>query len=285
MIGAAPRLVEVQADHGEWYPLRPRDVLLRAIPPLTRRFPTAESFARAKLDDVFPSEKLAAAQKFAVTELRSGVFLSQADGTYRFTPLPRLAQIAPVHGIAAGDFDGDGRADIVLVGNSYAPVPETGRFDGGLGWLLRGDGTGNFAPMPSDESGFVVPGDARALVVLDLNEDGWPDAFVTRNNNVALTFLNHARAGRNSFAVKLRGAAGNSTAVGARVTLHLSDGSMQSAEVAAGSGCFSQSSSMLFFGYPDSSPPTRLSIRWPDGRKSEHAFASSPPKRLNLSTP
>jgi len=283
--GSAPQLVEAQTEEGQWYPLRPRDMLVSVFPSLGRRFPTAESYARATLAEVFPAATLTAAAKLAATELRSGIFLSQRDGTYRFTPLPRLAQIAPVHGVVAGDFDGDGRADLMLVGNSYAPVPETGRFDGGVGWLLRGDGAGGFTPVPPAESGFIVPGDARALAVVDFNQDGWPDVFVTRNNDLPLTFLNRGQPGRHSFGVALRCAPGNPSAIGARLTLQLADGSTQTAEISAGSGYLAQSSATVFFGYPDSALPVRLRIRWPDGRATEHALTAPPPKLLRLSLP
>ena len=283
--GSAPQLVEAQAENGKWYPLRTRDTLVAAFPSLARRFPTTESYAHATLEEVFPAATLAAATRFAATEFRSGVFLSQRDGTYRFAPLPRLAQIAPVHGIAAGDFDGDGRADLMLVGNSYAPIPETGRFDGGIGWLLRGDGAGGFTPVPTTESGFIVPGDARALAVSDLNQDGRPDVFVTRSNEIALTFLNRGQPGRHSFGVALRGRPGNPTAVGTRLTLQLADGSTQVAEVSAGSGYLTQSGATAFFGYPDSALPVLLRIRWPDGRETERPFSAPPPKLLRLSPP
>jgi len=219
------------------------------------------------------------------TELRSGIFLSQLDGTYKFSPLPRLAQIAPINGMVAGDFDGDGHADLMTVGNSYAPVPEIGRFDGGIGWLLRGDGHGGFTAVPASESGFIVRHDARALAVADLNQDGWPDLFVTRNNDVALTFLNHGISSRHSFGVTLHDAPGNPTAVGARLTVQLTDGSTQTSEIAAGSGYFTQSSATVFFGYSDSAAPVRLKIRWPDGRETERAFSAPPPKLLKISAP
>ncbi len=283
--GSEPQLVETQWAAGKRYPLRSREALLKVFPSLARRYPTAESYSVATLDEMFPPDVLAKATKFTATELQSGVFLSQADGTYRFTALPRLAQIAPIHGMVAGDFDGDGHTDLMVVGNSYAPTPETGRFDGGLGWLLRGDGHGGFTPVSPTESGFIVPGDARALAVTDLDKDGWPDLLATRNNDRALVFLNHRIAGRQSFSVLLRGAAGNPTAIGALLTLTLADGSTQTAEVAAGSGYFSQSGARLFFGYPEKSPPVSLRIRWPDGRVTGQKFASPPAQLLRISAP
>jgi len=282
---SASQLVEASAENGRWYPMRDREAVVKAFPSLAARFATSESYAKASLEEVFPVAVLGAAVKYTATELRSGVFLSQPDGSYKFSALPRLVQIAPVTGLVAGDFDGDGRADLMAVGNSYAPIPEVGRFDGGVGWLLRGDGHGGFTPASPAESGFNVRHDAKALAVADLNQDGWPDLFVTRNNDVALTFLNHKQAGRNSFGVVLRGPAGNPTAVGAQLTLHLADKSTQTSEAAAGSGYFSQSSSTLFFGYFDASPPTHLTIRWPDGHKTEQKFTSPPTKLLRISAP
>ena len=115
------QLIEGYYEGDRLYPWRTRRDLGAAIPSILKRFPRNDFYARATLGEIFGEEKLAAAQRFAATELRSGVFLSQPDGTYRFEPLPRIAQIAPLQGMVAGDFDGDGHADIYAVQNSYAP--------------------------------------------------------------------------------------------------------------------------------------------------------------------
>ena len=187
-------IVEGFYEGDRLYPRRSRNELGAQIPAIMRRYPRNDIFARATLEEILGRDALAKARRFAATELRSGVFLSQPDGTYRFAPLPRIAQIAPLEGIVAGDFDGDGRADIYAVQNSFAPVPAIGHFDGGLSQLLRGDGHGNFVAVPPAESGLVVPGDAKAVVALDLDGDGRTDFFISRNNSTTLAFRNNGRA-------------------------------------------------------------------------------------------
>jgi hypothetical protein len=242
------------------------------IPSILKRYPRNDFYARATLGEIFGEDKLAKAQRFAATEFRSGVFLSQPDGTYHFEPLPHLVQIAPLQGLVAGDFDGDGHADIYAVQNSYAPIPAVGRFDGGLSQLLRGDGHGHFTVVAPRDSGLVVPGDAKALVVLDLDHDGWPDFLVSRNHSSTLAFRNQGVAGRHSVAVRLQGTAGNPTAIGALVTAEYADHSNQTAEIQSGSGYYSQSPPCVFFGFSDANPLSAFRIRWPNGAVSRQTF-------------
>jgi hypothetical protein len=278
------QLIEAYYEGDRLYPWRSRRSLAAAMPSILRRFPNNESYARATLGEILGEDRLARARRFAATELRSGVFLSQPDGTYRFEPLPRIAQISPLQGIVAGDFLGEGHADIYAVQNSYAPIPSVGRFDGGLSQLLRGDGHGHFAPVTPAESGLVVPGDAKALAVLDLGQDGWPDFLVTRNNNTTLAFRNNPAAGSRPLRITLRGRPGNPTAVGARITVEFLDGSSETSEVYAGSGYYSQSTSACFFGYPSANPPKKIRVRWPSGSTTEHSF-SPESSTLILSAP
>ena len=126
--------------------------------------------------------------------------------------------------------------------------------------------------MPVAESGFVVPGEARALVATDLDQDGWPDFLVTQNSDRPLFFHNDGRPGGHSFAVALRGA----DTLGAKLTLTLADGTRQVAEAGAGP---------VFFGYPDGNLPARLKIRWPDGRVSEQTFPPLPAKLTTITAP
>jgi hypothetical protein len=274
--GPSTQLIEGYYEGDRLYPWRTRRDLGASIPSILKRYPKNDSYALATLGDILGPDRLAAASRFEATELRSGVFMGQPDGTFRFEPLPRIAQISPLQGMAGGDFVGEGRADVFAVQNSYAPIPAVGRFDGGLGQLLRGDGHGRLAPVPPAVSGLVVPGDAKALAVLDLGGDGLPGFIVSRNNGTALAFRNRGAAGSGALRVALAGPPGNPTAVGARITVEYSDGSAQTGEVYAGSGTYSQSTAACFFGFADSNPPKKIRVRWPSGLNSETDFKPGP---------
>jgi hypothetical protein len=280
--GGSTQLIEAYYERGRLFPWRSRRDLGAVIPSILKRFPRNDPYAAATLEEILGADKLAAAHRFAATELRSGTLLRQPDGTFQFEPLPRMAQIAPIQGMAAGDFNGDGRTDVYAVQNSYAPIIPVGRFDGGLSQLLLGDGSGGFEGVATARSGLLVPRDAKALAVLDLYQDGWPGFLVTRNNNTSLAFRNNGAPGRRPLRVALRGGAGNPSGVGARVTVDYSDGSSSTSEVHAGSGYFSQSAAACFFGYADSNPPKRIRVRWPSGAQTESGF---PPGSSSLTLP
>jgi len=279
-------IVEAYTEDGRLYPTRSRSDLGAAIPSVLRRYRWNNDYAKATLQEILGADRLASATRLAATELRSGVLLSQPDGRYRFEPWPLIAQVAPADGLAAGDFEGGGRADIYVVQNSYAPAPAIGRFDGGLSQLLRGDGRGRFAPVAPIDSGLVVPGDAKALAVLDLAGDGWPGFLVSRNGESTLAFRNGGASGRHSVRVDLRGPPGNPQAAGARVTAEYADGTQEAIEVCVGSGYYSQSSAAQFFGSADQNPIRRIRVRWPSG-----ATTASPdlgggiPAAIQLSDP
>ncbi|MEO7414764.1 MAG: FG-GAP-like repeat-containing protein [Opitutaceae bacterium] len=282
--GGTPQILEAHYEGERLLPWRARKQLTAAIPEIRRRFAKNNDYARATLPELVGEPRLGAAQRFAATELRSGVFLSQRDDKFVFEPLPHLAQISPLQSLVAGDFEGDGLADIYAVQNSYAPVPAIGRFDGGLSQLLRGDGHGHFTPVAPAESGLVVSGDAKALAVVDFNQDGWPDFLLTRNNRTTLAFENRPAAGRNFLRLTLRAPHGNATAVGARVTVEFADGGTQVSEITAGGGSASQSAATVFFGYPDENPPRAVTVRWPSGARSSHPIAAGQ-KMVTLSAP
>ncbi|MGY8690723.1 MAG: ASPIC/UnbV domain-containing protein, partial [Verrucomicrobiales bacterium] len=172
----------------------------------------------------------------------------------------------------------DGNLDITVVGNLYSREPETGLWRGSMGLVLNGNGKGDFAEMPYGYSGFVVPGDGKSLTRTDLNGDGVPDLVAGQNNDRLLAFQNDASS-KAYVSVRLQGKAGNSSAIGSKLTLHLQDGSKATAVVDGGSGYLSQSSAEVFFGL-GLKKPKELTIRWPDGNESLHDVKTAGQLRL-----
>ena len=182
------QLIEAQYHDGALYPVRGRSKLAYSFPWIRQKFRTFKAYSQATVEDIFGAERLANVQKLAATELASGIFRQQSDGTFKFQPLPRRAQFAPVNAIVARDLTGDGVLDLYCVGNNFGPEPTTGRFDGSLGVLLKGDGRGAFTALSPAESGLVVSGDARSAVALTLGTAKTPALVVTRCEGPVLLF-------------------------------------------------------------------------------------------------
>ena len=171
---------------GVSYPLPLRDDLARAIPFLTARFPTYESYARATMKDVFTPKELAGAVVKQAYTLATSLVRNNGDGSFTLMPLPSEAQIAPVYGILAADVDHDGRTDLLLAGNFDGFKPEIGRMAASYGLVLRGDGRGAYTAVRAPESGFFVPGQSRDIQRVRTAQG---DIFVVaRNNDTPLVF-------------------------------------------------------------------------------------------------
>jgi hypothetical protein len=264
------QLVEAEYEGNTLFPVRGKSCSTHAMPFLGGKFPTFKSFAIASLETIYTPECLEKAQRFEATTFESGVLLNDGTGKFTFHALPHLAQASPSFGVALTEINGDGNADLYLVQNFFSPQVETGRMDGGLSLLLAGNGDGTFRPIEPAQSGLVVPGDAKSLVVTDLNGDLWPDFVVGVNDDQAMAFEHQGQMGARVLEVRLKGPKGNPTAIGARVTVYPDQGVRQTAEVHAGSGYLSQPTPALTFGLWSAHLIDRIEVRWPDGSQSTH---------------
>ncbi len=192
----SPQVVEAKemAD-GTLLPVRGKSCSQNAMPFLRDKFPKFRQFASATLQQIYTPEKLADARKYEADSLESGVWWNEtpagaAQPTFRFAPLPALAQIAPSAGAVAADFDGDGRLDLALAQNFFSPQRETGWMDGGLSLVLLGRPNRAFEPVWPGESGISVPEDARDVTLCDVNGDGRPDLCFVTNDGPVRVFEN-----------------------------------------------------------------------------------------------
>jgi hypothetical protein len=171
-------LVTGSAD-GNAFPLALRDELTAAIPSLKPRYPKYADYARQTVDDIF-GRALDSALVKQVETFESALARNNGDGSFTLVPLAREAQIAPVYGLLAGDFDRDGKLDVLLAGNLAGVQPAIGNMMASDGLLLRGDGRGGFSPVRATDSGFFVPGQARDIQRLRTRRG---DLYVVARNN------------------------------------------------------------------------------------------------------
>jgi hypothetical protein len=174
-----------EAQHASPLPLPLRDELTAALPSFRPRYPKYSDYAGQTMEQIFGGGLDGAVEK-QVETFASAIALSNRDGSYKLVPLPPEAQIAPVYGIIAGDFDHDGKRDLLLAGNFSGVQPEIGSMMASYGLMLHGDGLGGFAAVRPEQSGFVIPGEARDIQRLRTRHG---DLYiVARNNDKPLFF-------------------------------------------------------------------------------------------------
>ena len=168
------------------YPMALRHDLVAVLPYLKKKYLKYDSYKEQTIEDIFTKEQLAKAIKLESKEMRSSVIINNRNGTFTLKPLPVEAQFSTVSGIAVSDYDGDGKADILLGGNFYQSKPEVGIYDASYGLLLKGDGKGNFKAVKEMQSGILVKGQVRNITSI---KAGKKNLLIFAKNNEAPTIF------------------------------------------------------------------------------------------------
>jgi hypothetical protein len=142
-------------------PMAFRNDLLGWIAPLKKQFTDYAAYAKADWPDFFPGKPT---QEIAAQTFASCWVENIGQGRFTLHALPIEAQMAPIFGILAEDFNADGFLDLLLTGNTSAPNSNAGQIDALNGLLLTGSAKHTFLPKTIRESGFYVPGEGRDLV-------------------------------------------------------------------------------------------------------------------------
>ncbi|WP_189564294.1 VCBS repeat-containing protein [Persicitalea jodogahamensis] len=154
------------AGKRELVPYHGREDMIKQMIPMRARYQTFADFTKATFDNLLTEEQRREALVLQANYLKSSYIENKGNGRFELRPLPALAQVAPINGMIAEDFDADGHLDVLLVANDFGNEVSVGRFDASNGLLLKGDGHGNFTPQTQVQTGFYVPGNAKGLVQL-----------------------------------------------------------------------------------------------------------------------
>jgi hypothetical protein len=254
-------LVEARPGPQGLLPVRGLSASAAAMPLLAHKFATHRAYGKAPLRAIYDEAALLKCQRLSTNEFRTGLLLNRSEPgklAFEWQPLPDIVQISAGFGAAIGDFNSDGYTDAVIAQNLFTRESGTGPWRGGLSQLLLGAEDG-LTPAPARESGITLPGDAKGATTLDANGDARPDVLVAQNDDSLASLANRSDAP----ALALRIVRSDGTpAIGARVTLHFSDGRTSVAELNAGSGYLSQSAPEIFIGAGDAGL-VRAEVRWP----------------------
>ncbi len=273
-------IVESEYEGDILYPMRGRSCSSQAMPFITEKFESFHAFASAELASIYTKPKLEQSRILRLDHAESSVLLNDGSGHFEIRPLPALAQIAPGFGVCIEDFDGDGNLDAVVAQNFYSPQPETGRMSGGLGVFLKGEGDGTFSEVWPEESGVLIPGDAKSLATIDIDDNGTPDLVCGVNDSALLLLRNQTRrAGVRWSTISLEGLPGNPTAVGARLSIETSLGRMLVREISGGGSYLSQSSPRQYLPMGEKEWISKIRVLWPAGRETRDVY---PDYRANI---
>ncbi|MEO6631309.1 MAG: FG-GAP-like repeat-containing protein, partial [Mucilaginibacter sp.] len=145
------------------YPMALRHDLVGELPYLKKKYLRYAQYKEQTMEDIFGKDLLQKMDKLNAYDMRSNVLMNNRNGTFTKKPLPVEAQFSTVFGLVVKDYDGDGKADILLGGDFYQSKPEAGIYDASYGLLLKGDGKGGFTAIKPQASGIVIKGAVRDI--------------------------------------------------------------------------------------------------------------------------
>ncbi|MBS1505474.1 MAG: VCBS repeat-containing protein [Bacteroidetes bacterium] len=216
------------------FPMHFWDELNSQSPLFRRKFRRYKQYSTKDIDLLFTPEELKGATRIEANEMATSFIENKGNGKFVLKRLETLAQVAPVFGIATGDFNGDGNLDFAMVGNDFGNEVFAGRYDAFTGLVMLGDGQLNFSLVPSAKSGFYVPGNAKSFVSLAGSAE--PFYIASQNQDSLKVFSQRLKTPMKRFQPQPDDAS---------ATIEF-NGKKQKIEFYYGSGFLSQSSRIVF---------------------------------------
>jgi len=169
------------------YPMVTKKDLIMQLPELKKKYLKFKDYKEQTIQDIFNENQLQSAIVNEVNNNQNILLINHTD-SFQIKPLPRKAQIAPIHAIEFADLNKDGLMDIIAGGNFYAAKPEVGKYDASYGWVLINQGNNEFKVMEHQQSGLHISGEIRSIKNIPLNTN---KLLVFGRNNDSLLVLKY----------------------------------------------------------------------------------------------
>lgn len=170
---------------GKKVPVRGKECSTDQMPFIADKFPTYEGFATASLEDIYEKEQLSSSVQYEANNFSSVYLENKGNGNFVMSLLPQEAQLAPINGIVAKDFDKDGIKDLIIAGSLKDTEVETPSYDAGKGLFLKGVGDGTFTTsLQIEYSGLFLHRDLKDLALIEVGAEKRPGFLVANNDDV-----------------------------------------------------------------------------------------------------
>lgn len=172
-------------EDGKTYPMVLKGEIQRALPMIKQKFVKYSDYANKTIDEMFTKEQLKDAVVKRIETTKTVILENDGKGNFKIKNLPKEVQYSVVQAVETGDFDNDGKLDMLVVGNFFDVLPEWGRFDMNYGLFLKGNGKGDF--QVSKNTGFKVSGQSRKMAKVK-SASNKVNIVIAKNNDNAQIF-------------------------------------------------------------------------------------------------
>ncbi len=157
----------------ELLPVRGRECSSQEMPFILEKFPTYESYANARLTDIYSEEMLEKSVHKKLTTMSSRYLQNDGVGNFTVSDLPLSCQTGPLKAICPVDINADGFLDFIYGGNHFPTEVETARYDGMMKGICIGDGKGHFDCRPISTDGKMLTEDIRSIVEIKTGDSSY----------------------------------------------------------------------------------------------------------------
>ncbi len=144
-------------------------------------------FAEKSIQELFSEELIESSLVQEINHLGSIIAYGREDDDYDIVLLPFEAQLSSIEDLSILDIDGDGRRDILAVGNEFGFLPQFGRLDANQGLVLLQGEDRQWNILSRAHTGLDLRGMCRDI--LEINYEGKDALLFLMNDDVPQLYV------------------------------------------------------------------------------------------------